>query len=426
MQIKVEKLPKSEVKLTVELSEEKTKKLFEKAAKQVSEMVKVPGFRPGHVPLDVLKQHVKPDALEAHMLDVALPETYAEAVKQEKLQVVTQPKVKVIQTEPLKYEATVAVYPEVEISGYDKIKVKKEEAKVEDKDVDTVLEDVKKRQAKYKEVDRASKKGDKVEVDFEGFDEGGATLENTKSQNHPLILGENSMVPGFEEELEGLKKGDNKEFAVTFPKDYFHKPFQGKKVTFKVKMNSVQEVELPEFTPEFIKELTGGQDKTLDEVKKDVKDNLQHEKEHAAKVKQEDEFLDKVADLVKVEVPEALVEEEIDGMMQEFQTQMENKGITMQQYLEQTKKEIKDLREQRRKEAEKRLRLRFALHKIFEQEKIEATEDDLKKELDHIISLYPENERDKIRKEYKEGSYLMRRLENKIKIDKLFDEYLRK
>ncbi len=412
--------------MTIEVSEERTKKLYEKAAKQVSEMVKVPGFRPGHVPLDVLKQHVKPDALEAHMLDVALPETYAEAVKQEKLQVVTQPKVKVIQADPLKYEATVAVYPEVEISGYDKIKVKKEDPKVEDRDVDAVLEDVKKRHAKYKEVDRASKKTDKVEVDFEGFDEGGAPLENTKSQNHPLILGENSMVPGFEEELEGLKKGDTKEFTVTFPKDYFHKPFQGKKVKFKVKMNSVQEVELPEFTPEFLKELTGGQDKTLDEVKKDVKDNLQHEKEHAAKVKQEDEFLDKVADLVKVEVPEALVEEEIDGMMQEFQTQMENKGITMQQYLEQTKKEIKDLREQRRKEAEKRLRLRFALHKIFEQEKIEATEDDLKKELEHIISLYPENERDKIRKEYNEGSYLMRRLENKIKIDKLFDEYLRK
>ncbi len=425
MQIKVEKLPKSEIKLTVEVSEEKTKKLFEKAAKQVSEMVKVPGFRPGHVPLDVLKQHVKPDALEANMLDVALPETYAEAVKQEKLQVVTQPKVKVIQTEPLKYEATVAVYPEVEISGYDKIKVEKEDPKVEDKDVDAVLEDVKKRQAKYKEVDRTSKKADKVEVDFEGFDEGGAPLENTKSQNHPLILGENSMVPGFEEELEGLKKGDSKEFIVTFPKDYFHKPLQDKKVKFKVKMNSVQEVEMPEMTPEFLKELTG-QDKTLDDVKKDVKDNLQHEKEHAAKVKQEDEFLDKVADLVKVEVPEALVEEEIDGMMQEFQSQMENKGITMQQYLEQTKKELKDLREQRRKEAEKRLKLRFALHKIFEQEKIEATEDDLKKELEHIISLYPENERDKIRQEYKEGSYLMRRLENKIKIDKLFDEYLRK
>lgn len=425
MQITVEKLPKSEVKITVEVSEERTKKLYEKAAAQVSEMVKVPGFRPGHVPLKVLKKHVKPDALEAHMLDVALPETYAEAVKKENLQVVTQPKVKVISLEPLKYEAIVAVYPEVKIEGYDKIKIEKEEAKVEDKDVEEVLLDVQKRRAAHKDVARAAKRGDKLEIDFEGFDDGGAPLENTKSVNHPVVIGEGSLVPGFEDELVGLKKDDNKEFAVTFPKDYFHKPFQGKKVTFKVKVKRVQEIELPEFTPEFLKELTGT-DKTLDEVKKDIKANLQHEKEHAAKVKREDQFLDKVADMVKVEIPDSLLDEEIDGMIEELKSQLEGRGLTLQQYLEQSNKEIKDLREQRRKEAEKRLRLRFALHQIFDQEKITATKEEIDHEIDHIIELYPENEKAKVRAEYKDGSYLIRRLENKIKIDKLFATYLDK
>lgn len=425
MKTTVEKLPKSEIKLTVELDEERTRKLYDKAAAQVSEMVKVPGFRPGHVPLEVLKKHVKPDALEAHMLDIALPETYAEAVKKENLQVVTQPKVKILSGEPLKYEAVVAVYPEVEISGYDKIKIPSEDAKVEDKDVDEVLEDVRKRRAAYKDVDRAAKNGDKLEIDFEGFDDGGAPLENTKSLNHPVVLGEGSLVPGFEEELTGLKKDDNKEFTVTFPKDYFHQPFRGKKVTFKVKVNRVQEIELPEFTDEFLKELTGT-DKPLEEVKKDIKHNLLHEKEHAVKVKREDAYLDKIADLVKVEIPDSLLEEEIDSMVEEFKSQLEGRGIDLKQYLEQTKKELKDLSEMRRKEAEKRLRLRFALHQIFEQEKITASKEEIDHEIKHILELYPEAERENVLAEYKEGSYLIKRLENKIKMDKLFAAYLGK
>lgn len=159
MNISVEKLPKSEMKVVIDLSLEETTKYLEKAAKQVSEMVKVPGFRPGQAPLEVLKKHVKEGAIEAHMLDLAIPETYTEAVKKEDLQVVSRPQVKITSDVPLKYEATVAIYPEVKISGYDKIKVKPADSKVEDKDVDAVLDDIQKRQAKYVKVDREAKKG---------------------------------------------------------------------------------------------------------------------------------------------------------------------------------------------------------------------------------------------------------------------------
>lgn len=425
MNVTVENLPKSEVKITVEISEESQKKFEEKAAKEVSGMVKVPGFRPGHVPADVLKKHVKEGALEAHMIDIALPETYAEAVKKEKLQVVTKPKIKIIQDTPLKYEATVAVYPEVEISGYDKIEIKKEDAKVEDKDVEAVLKDIQKRHATYKEVEREAKKGDRVEIDFEGFDDGGAKIESTISKNHPLVLGEGAMVPGFEEALEGIKKDEEKEFEVTFPKDYFHKPFQDKKVHFKVKAHKVEEIITPEFTPEFIKEILG-EEKPFDEVKENIKENLKHERDHAVKAKQEDKFLEKLAELVKVEVPDSLVDEEVDGMMEEFKSQLEQQGINLQQYLDNTKKEIKDLRDQRKKEAEKRLRLRFALHKIFELDNITATDEELNHEVEHMKAAYPEGERAKIDKDFSSGGYLRNRLENKIKIEKLFATYLHK
>jgi len=423
MNISVETLKKSQVKITVELTLEQTTKYLEKAAKEVSGMVKIPGFRPGQAPLEILKKHVKEGVIESHMIDSALPITYSEAVKKEKVEVISKPHIKIVSDVPLKYEATVAVYPEVKVNGYDKINIKPEKIKVEDKDVEAVIKDIQKQRAVYKKVDRIAKKGDRVEIDFEGFDEGGASLENTKSKHHPLILGEGTMVPGFEDNIEGLKKGDEKEFTVSFPKEYFHKPFQGKKVKFKVNVHEVEEIELPELTSEFLKQVTG-EEKTLEDTQKMIRENLEHEKKHNDKTRMENEFLDKLADMTKVEIPEVLVEEEIDGIMEEFKNEMSQKGITMPDYLAQAKKTIADLREQRRKEAEKRLKLRFGLQELFKKEKIEVTEDDLKKELETMLALYPETERKKLKEEYKEGSYLRTRMENKVRMEKLFARFL--
>lgn len=425
MNVTVSSLPKSEVKITVELTEEQMHKYLEKAAKQISQMVKIPGFRPGHAPMDVLKKHVREEAFDGHLVDIAVPETYGEAVQKEQVKAISRPKITVLQQSPLKYEAVVAVYPMVTVSGYEKAKIEKKEAKVEPKEIEDVLAEIQKHRATSKDVERAAQKSDKVEIDFQGFDEGGAPLENTDSKNHPLVIGEGSLVPGFEDALIGMNKGETKEFTVTFPKDYFHKPFQGKNVKFKATMNRVQEPILPEWTPEFIKQVVG-EDKTLDEVKETIQKNLQEEKNHSETVRRENKFLEQIVESTKVEVPDTLVEEEIDGMIDEFKNELEGKGITMEQFLAQTQKEIKDIREERRKEATKRLTLRFGLQQIFEQDKIEVTPDDIAKEMDHVISLYPANEQAKMRKEYTEGSYLMRRLENKLKMDKLFEKYIGK
>ncbi|MCC7197290.1 trigger factor [Candidatus Peregrinibacteria bacterium] len=425
MNVTVSSLPKSEVKITVELTEEQMQKYLQKAAKQISQMVKIPGFRPGHAPLDVLKKHVREEAFDGHLVDIAVPETYGEAVQKEQVKAISRPKITVLQQSPLKYEAVVAVYPEVKVSGYEKVKIDKKEAKVENKEIEDVLAEIQKHRATSKEVERAAQKSDRVEIDFQGFDEGGAPLENTESKNHPVVIGEGSLVPGFEDALIGMNKGETKEFTVTFPKDYFHKPFQGKNVKFKATMNRVQEPILPEWTPEFIKQVVG-EEKTLDEVKQTIQNNLQEEKTHSETVRRENKFLEHIVESTKVDVPESLIEEEIDGMVDEFKNELEGKGITMEQFLAQTQKEIKDLREERRKEATKRLTLRFGLQQIFEQDKIEVTPDDIKKEMEHVIGLYPANEQARMRKEYTEGSYLMRRLENKLKMDKLFEKYIGK
>jgi trigger factor len=425
MKVEVKALPKSEVKLTIELTEEEMKKYEQKATRQISEMVKIPGFRPGKAPLEMLEKQVSHETIDAHMIDIAVPEIYGEVVKKEKIEVVSRPKINVISTHPLQLEATVAVYPQVAVAGYEKMDIPAKEVKVTAHDVDHVLEDIQKKHAKYEEVDREAKMGDRVEVDFEGFDEAGAPLENTKSANHPVILGEKTLVEGFEEALVGMKKDEKKTFQVTFPKDYFHKKFQDKKVEFRVEVKKVEEIKMPELDAEFLSRISGG-NKTLDEVKKIIEENLARDAEYQEKVRRENEALEKIIKLTKVEIPEILVEEELDGMMDELKNELESRGISFDMYMQQTKKEIKDLRDERLKEAMNRLILRFALQQIFKQDGIAVGEDELNHEIEHVVSLYPAAEQYKLRKEYKEGSYLLRRLENKIKMDKLFERILGK
>ncbi len=424
MNISVKPLPRSEVKLVITLSAEQMQKFKHQAVQEIARQVKIPGFRPGNAPYDVLIQHVNESAIIGHSIDLALPKTYGEAILKENIQAVSRPKIKIIKDDPLEYEAVVAVYPEVKISGYDKLKIPYAELKVEEQEITEVLSGIQKRKATYQKVDRQAQKADRVEIDFEGFDEGGASLENTKSKNHPLIIGEGSLVKGFEDELIGMKAGEKKTFTVTFPKDYFHKPFQDKKVEFRVEMKQVQEVVLPEWNSEFIKSLLG-EEKTLDELKTITRENLERDKQYQQKVHRENEFLEKIIGLTQVEVPEALIEEEIDGIIDEFKNELSERGIQLEKYLEQTKKELKDLRADRRKEAEKRLTLRFGLQQIFKQENIDATPEDLGKEIDHMVKLYPDNEHTKIRREY-EADYLRVRLANKLKMDKLFERFLEK
>ncbi|MFO0780831.1 MAG: hypothetical protein U0519_03010 [Candidatus Gracilibacteria bacterium] len=191
-------------------------------------------------------------------------------------------------------------------------------------------------------------------------------------------------------------------------------------------MNRIEEGTAPVWTPEFIKEVTG-EEKSMDEVKKIIEENLAKDKEQAEKVRRENAFLDAIIEHTKLEIPASLIEEEIDMMLEEFKDELSQQlGVTLEQFMEQTKKEMKELRDDRRKEAEKRLTLRFGLQKLFELEKIDVTKDELEKEMEHIINLYPAKEQYKVRKEYKEGSYLKRRLENKMKMDKLFERFLGK
>ncbi|MBU1446120.1 trigger factor [Patescibacteria group bacterium] len=380
MDIKVKKLPKSEVEISVVLEDADLKADLDVAAKEISKEVKIAGFRPGKIPYDVLVKEVGEDVIRAHAIDIAMPRILTETIHKEKLVVIARPRVNILSKNPVKFEAIAPVYPEIKVDGYEKVKVKMKEVKITEKEVNEIISNIQKQFTEWKEVDRKAVKGDKVEVDFEGFDKDGVSLEGTKSKNHPLILGENMMIPGFEDEIVGLKKEEKKEFELTFPEDYHKKSFQGKKVKFKISVQKVEEPKIPELNEEFIEKISGKKQKEA-EFRESVEVDLKQYKEGEEKKNQENDLLEKFLDVTKVEFSDILTDEEVEHMIHEMKHDMQHRGLTFENYLTHIKKTEEDLKKELKKEAIKRITLRFGVNEIMEKEKVEVKDAEIDEEI---------------------------------------------
>lgn len=414
METNVKKLPKAEVEITVTFSEDEFKRDMEEAAKVLSKEVKIDGFRSGKIPYDVLVEHVGKDMVLNHALDTAIPRILTDIIKKEKLQVISRPRVDILSKDPVSLKVTAPVYPEIKVDGYEKVKVKPKEVEVKEKDVDEALKNVQKQFIKWKQVLRGVKEGDKVEIDFEGKDEGGAPLEGTQSKNHPLIIGEKMMVPGFEDALIGMKTGEEKDFPLTFPKDYHKKSFQNKKVQFHVKINKVEEPELPEIDEAFIEKISGKKT-PIDEFRKNVKADLKEYKQSEEKKNAEQQLLEKFLKVTKTDFSDLLINEEVEYMIQQMKQDMQAKGLSFDQYLQYTKKTEEEIREEMKKEAIKRLTLRFGLNEIMEKEKIEISDKEVDKKIKQIPDLKPEQEHE-----------ARGRVVNSMRLEQLFDRFIQK
>ena len=391
------------------------------ACDNLSRDVKVKGFRPGHVPANVLEEHIGEKTVRLHTQELAIQKSYVDAVVKENLQVVARPRIKVNTEKPFNYTATVAIMPEVEVKDYKSIKVKKEEAKVDKKDIEKVVDDMKKHSTTYKDVDRKAKKTDRAELNFEGFEKGKA-VEGTKSTNHPVVLGEGSLIPGFEDNVIGMKVGEKKDFDITFPKDYGKKEFQNKKVTFKIELMRLEEATIPELDETLIEKVTGKK-QTVEEFKKMIEENIKAKKEQESKQKQENDYIEKLLKKVKVEIPNSLMEEEVHFIIEDMKKNIESKGMEFDKFLEQSKTSHEDLQKKYKGEAERRIKIRLALQHIIKEEKIEISDAELKKELETIKGIYPEAEKKKIEEEFEKGD-LKAQLRNRLALEALFAKVL--
>lgn len=423
MNIQIKNEPKSEVIITIELTAEEVAKYEEQAAKRVSEQMDIPGFRRGQAPKAFVISQLGPERFFDEVLQIALPMSYFKAVSEKNLAVISKPKIKILSKEPLKYEAHVAVSPEITLKDYEKIKIESRAPTVTDKEIDEVVAEMRKMRATYKALERPIAKGDRIEIDFQGYDEGGASLDKTTSKNHPLFVGEGTLVEGFEEQLVGMKVAEKKRFSVTFPKDFHYDALQGKKVEFETEVKKAEEVVLPELTEDFIAEVVG-EKKTHNEFRQLLKKDIHARKLYDQRRNDENQLLEKILKEASLEVPPLLIEEEVEYMVDDFARDLKQRNLPIEAYMEKLKKENRDLAKEFAPEAEKRIKLRLVLNYLFKELKLEVGDDEMVKATERLLEESPEQERQKIKVNLGQKGEIYLRLRNNLLLEKLFSKYL--
>ena len=420
MKIDKKDLPKKQIEFTIELSPEELKPYLDEAAKKISQDVNIPGFRKGKVPLDALKKNVGEATIYEEAFYQAVNKTLPKVIIDEKLEFIGQPKVdaeKIAPGNPLVYKATITLMPDIKLGDYKTLKAKKKEVKPEKEKIEQTFEDLKKMQAKEKVVLRAAKKDDKAEIDFE-IKMAGVPIEGGSGKNQQIVIGEKKFIPGFEDAVLGMKAGDEKDFKVTFPADYFQKNLAGKEHDAHIKVHNIYEVILPEINDEFAKAMNF---KSVDEMKKKIEENISAEVQQKEDQRFELEILEEIMEKSEFdELPDDLINAESEKMLQELKGQIEQSGGKFEDYLKEIKKTEDEIKKGFKPQAEKRLKTALITREVAKAEDIKISEKEIDAELEKIKEMYkqmPEMEKQFSSPEYK--NYMANMLTNRKVFEKL-------
>ena len=383
-------------KLTFEIQPDKIKEGLDIAFNKVKKSLNVPGFRKGRVPRQIFNKMYGEEALYQDALNALLPEAYANAVSESKIKPVSQPEINVESMEKDSawvLSAKVTVEPEVELGEYKGLEVMKHSTDVSDKEVADELERRRQQQAELVlKEDEPAAEGDTVVIDFEGKVDG-KSFDGGKAENYSLELGSKTFIPGFEDQLVGHKAGDEVEVKVTFPDDYQAKDLQGKDAVFEVKIHEVKQKELPELDDDFAKDIDDDVD-TLEELKAKVKDEIKEQKEAAAKNAVQEEAISKAVENAKIgDIPEAMIEDDVQRQMDQYFSGMQQQGINPDMYFKLTGTSEEDLRKQLREGSEERVKTNLVLEAIVEKENIEISEDEINDEIKDLATQYGMDEK---------------------------------
>ena len=381
-----EKLDKSKVALTIEADAAAFEAAINKAYLQQRSKISVPGFRPGKAPRKMIESMYGAEVFYEEAVNILLPDAYEAAVKEQELKVVGYPEVELESCgkDGVVFKCTVAVYPEVTLGQYKGLEAPKAEVNVTDEDVDNRLNEMAERNSRLVSVERAVKKGDTANIDFEGFDKGVA-FDGGKGENFDLEIGSGSFVPGFEEQLIGMKVGEEKDIDITFPKDYTPE-LAGKPVVFHVKVNEVKVKELPAIDDEFAKDVS--EFDTLKELKADLKKKITEDRKTAAQHAFEDALMQKVADGIEADIPEDMVVLQSQKMMENFKQQLAAQGIPFDQYVKMTGMDEDAIQKQSMEPALKQVRMDLAVAAIVKAENLEASDEEVENEMKNIAEKY--------------------------------------
>ncbi|MFY2152405.1 trigger factor [Mammaliicoccus sciuri] len=367
--------------LTVTVPKEEVDKGLDKAFKKVVKQINVPGFRKGKMPRPLFEQRFGVESLYQDALDFILPEAYGNAVEEAEINPVDRPEIDVTQMEKGKeliFEATVTVEPEVELGDYKGLSIEKQDREVTDEEFNQAIEDAVSRQAELTVKEGEIAEGDVVNINFDGYVDGEA-FEGGQAEGYDLEIGSGSFIPGFEEQLIGLKANDSKDVVVTFPEEYHAEELAGKEATFKCEVNEVKSKEIPELDDELAQELDESVS-TVDEYKEKLRKDLEEAKVNQAEATEKEEAITKATDNAKVDIPEAMINTELDRMMQEFEQRISQQGLNLELYYQFSGQSEEELKAQMIEDAEKRVKTNLTLRAIADAENIEVSDADVEAE----------------------------------------------
>ncbi len=384
----IEKKENSEVVIFLEATREEFEAGLKKSYEKNKKKFQVPGFRKGKVPYNFVIQYYGEGALYDDAIDAIATPAYVEAIKEHDLQVVSRPSIdiKEINENGMKYELTVTVKPDVKLGKYEGVEVPYSEREVNDESVTNELEAMQKRNASQEEVtDRAVENGDTAVIDYEGFKDGVA-FEGGKGENYNLKIGSGSFIPGFEEQIIGHKIDEEFSIEVKFPEEYHSEDLKGAAATFNVKIHAIKAEKLPELDDEFAKDVS--EFDTLDELKADIKAKQTERAQKEAKNAFENEVVRVVSDNAEVEIPDCMVDTEVENMVQQQASSMQQQGIELDMYLKYVGQTIDEFKESMKPMAKVRVKGNLVLEAISKEMKVEATDDDYNEELETIAKAY--------------------------------------
>lgn len=389
MSVQVEKQEKNMAKLTIEVSAEEFEAALEKAYQKDKKKINVPGFRKGKAPRKMIEKMYGAGIFYEDAANIVIPEAYAKAAKECGEEIVSQPQISVTQIEegkPFIFTAEVALKPAVTLGDYKGVEVEKSEIEVSDEEVDKEVDKERENNSRMIDVDdRAVEKGDIIKLDFEGFVDG-VPFQGGKAEDYSLTIGSGSFIPGFEDQLVGAKIGEEKVVNVTFPEEYHEASLKGKPAVFKCTVKEIKVKELPAADDEFAKDVS--EFDTLAEYKDDIRSKLAEKKEAQAKREKQNKAVDKAVANAQMEIPDAMVTEQVRRMADDFARRLQSQGLTVEQYMQFTGMTADKLLEQMRPEALKRIQNSLVLEAVAKAENIEIGDDKVKEEIEKMAEAY--------------------------------------
>lgn len=417
MSVKVEKTDKkNELKLEFKIEAEKFDEAMKKVYTKTAKYFNVPGFRKGKAPMHMVEKMYGTEIFYEDTFNELVPGIFEEELKNNNIEAVSRPDIDIKQMgkgQELIFTAVIQTKPEVKLGKYKGIEIKKIEYNVSDEDINHELKHMQEKNARLVSVERPVKDGDITVIDFEGSIDG-VPFDGGKAENHELTIGSKQFIPGFEDQIIGMKLEEEKDIKVTFPEDYFSKDLAGKEATFKVKLHEIKEKELPKLDDDFAKDTS--EFETLAELKKSIKEKLEEENKHRAKHETENAVIEAVADTVELDIPSGMIETEIDNMVKDVESRLSYQGLNLEQYLKIMGKTMEEFRKQYEEQAQKTVKIRLVLEAIQKDLAVKVEESEIKdkiKEMSEAYSRKPE--------ELEQNEQFKNYIEENLKYEKTID-----